>query len=188
MHKNSVYDTDSHFEIDPITRAISNKSTSKTKIIQGDHNSERFTFEIPRCVDGHDMTCCDKIEVHYINVASNKEDKNSDVYIADDMQVSPDDENVVIFSWLISGNATVYEGTLNFLVKFKCLSEEKVVYVWSTEIHDKIMVSRGIDIGEEVIVNTTDVLEAWKKEVFGDLDAALDAILEIQNELIGGDS
>ena len=97
-HKHSVYDTDLHFAIDPITRAITNMATAKTKIIQGDHNSERFTFEIPRLVDGHDMMLCDKIEVHYINLAANKTDKINDVYIVSDKQTSPDDENIVIFS------------------------------------------------------------------------------------------
>lgn len=64
-HKHSVYDTDPHFAIDPITRAITNQSTTKTQLMQYDHNSERFTFEIPRLVDGHDMKLCDKIEIHY---------------------------------------------------------------------------------------------------------------------------
>ena len=42
-HKHSVYDTDTHFSINQITQAIKNESSSKTTLIQYDHNSERFT-------------------------------------------------------------------------------------------------------------------------------------------------
>ena len=105
-HKHSIYDTDPHFSIDPATRAITNLSEKKTKIIQYDHNSERFTFEMPRLIDGHDMSLCDKIEIHFINISANKNQQNADVYLCDDVQLSHDDENVVIFSWLISQNAT----------------------------------------------------------------------------------
>ena len=46
-HIHSVYDNDTHFKIDPATRQISNES-GKVVLMQNDHNSERFTFEIPR--------------------------------------------------------------------------------------------------------------------------------------------
>ena len=85
--KHSVYDTDLHFCIDPITRSIKNQTPGKTKLIQYDHNSERFTFEIPRYVDGHDMSKCDKVEVHYINISAGKSQQSADVYLCDDMQV-----------------------------------------------------------------------------------------------------
>ena len=164
-HKHSVYDTDLHFKIDPITRAILNMATTKTKIIQGDHNSERFTFEIPRLVDGHDMMLCDKIEVHYINVASDGKNKSEDVYFVEDMQTSPEDENIVIFSWLISGNATVYPGSLNFLIRFVCLTGEAIDYAWHTEIFNKMTISNGMNNGESVVEEYSDVLEAWKREI-----------------------
>ena len=122
-HKHSVYDTDPHFAIDPITLDIINQSSGKTKLMQYDHNSERFTFEIPRLVDGHDMTQCDKIEIHYINVDAATKESKADVYTVDDKQLSPASEDVVIFSWLISKNATGYAGTLNFLVRFVCLNK-----------------------------------------------------------------
>lgn len=55
-HKHPIYDTDPHFKIDGDTRVIINASDVKVALMQGDHNSERFTFEIPRYVDGHDMS------------------------------------------------------------------------------------------------------------------------------------
>lgn len=165
MHQHQVYDTDNHFVIDPITKEIVNRS-EKMKLMQGDHNSERFTFEIPRYIDGHDMTLCDKIEVHYINIDSKTKESNKDVYIVDDMQLSPNGEDVVIFSWLISGNATQLAGTLNFRATFKCISEPSIIdYQMSTEIFKGITVSDGISNSESVVEEYSDVLEQWKQEL-----------------------
>lgn len=52
MHEHSIYDTDPHFVIDAVTRAITTQS-KKLKLMQYDHNSERLTFEMPRHIDGH---------------------------------------------------------------------------------------------------------------------------------------
>lgn len=170
-HLHSIYDSDARFSINPITRKIKNEASAKTSIMQYDHDSERFTFEIPRFVEGHDMSICDKIEIHYINIAANKADQSKDVYIANDVQISPEDENVVIFSWLISGNATKYAGSLNFIVRFTCLDGEKISYAWNTAIFDGIIVSDGMNNSEAVIVNNSDVLEAWRKEILADFES-----------------
>ena len=66
-HKHSVYDSDAHFSINPITKVIKNESSKKTTLVQGDHNSERFSFDIPRHIEGHDMMQCNLVEVHYDN-------------------------------------------------------------------------------------------------------------------------
>lgn len=169
-HIHSVYDTDLHFIIDTKTRGIKNNS-GKVSLIQNDHNSERFGFELPRYVDGHDMSVCDKVEIHYINVSHHNE-KSEDVYLVDDMQVSPASNDMVIFSWLISANATKYAGTLNFLIRFVCLDGEKVAYAWHTGIFNDITVGEGMNNAAAVIETPPDILEAWKKEVLGDAEAA----------------
>ena len=63
-HKHSVIDTDKHFVIDPVTREITNNS-EKLSLMQNDHNSETYTFEIPRNIDGHEMALCNVVEIHY---------------------------------------------------------------------------------------------------------------------------
>lgn len=52
-HEHSVLETDTRFKINPITRQIVNESNKKLTLIQGDHNSERFGFEIPRHIEKH---------------------------------------------------------------------------------------------------------------------------------------
>lgn len=165
-HIHSVYDTDSHFSISPITRAIKNESSKKTTVMQYDHNSERFTFEMPREIEGHDMTLCNKVELHYINIASDQSEQSKGVYAIDDLQTSPEDEKIVICSWLISKKATKYAGTLNFRLRFACVDENaKVTYAWHTEIFKGISVSNGIDNAETVHEEYSDILEAWKNEL-----------------------
>lgn len=145
-HSHVLYDSDPHFKIDPISRKITNESSSKTTIIQHDHNSERFTFECPRYVEGHDLSLCNIVEIHYVNIESNTKIVRGGVYSVDDLQIKSDDENSVVCSWLVPNNATQFVGQLQFLVRFSCASEDtgKIEYVWNTAIYSGISVSTGI--------------------------------------------
>lgn len=166
-HIHSIYDTDPHFIIDPKTRRIKNDS-GKTVLVQGDHNSERFTFEIPRYVDGHDMSICDVVEVHYNNVGSADEETYSDVVDIDDLQVSPASEDVVIFSWLISGNATQYKGALDFAISFQCHDAEgNIDYELGTLTHEGITIGDRIRNSKTVIERVADILSKWRSDLFG---------------------
>lgn len=164
-HLHSVYDNDTHFKIDPVTRQIANES-GKVVLMQNDHNSERFTFEIPRYIDGHDMSVCNKVEVHFINLKADKTEKNADVYPVEDLQISPDSEDVVICSWLISQNATKYAGSLNFVLRYACLTGDVIDYQWYTDIHKGISVSESISNTETVATEYSDVLEEWYRLLF----------------------
>lgn len=159
-HKHSVYDTDTHFSINPITRAIKNESSTKTTVMQYDHNSERFTFELPRMIEGHDMSLCNEVEVHYLNGT------NSGVYAVDDFKISPDGDDVVICSWLISCAATQLVAALNFLLRFSCVSDDGTVdYAWHSGVFSGISVSNGMNNGEAVVKEYPDVLAAWQARI-----------------------
>lgn len=165
-HIHSVYDTDTHFKIDATTRVVKNSPETKVMIVQHDHNSERFTFEIPRYVDGHDMSTCNVVQVHYINTdATGKGVYNKGIYEVEDLQISPDDDNVVICSWLISGNATQYVGKLSFIIRFACTTGEVVDYAWNTATHSNVHISSGINNGDEIVEEYVDILEQWREEL-----------------------
>ena len=163
-HVHSLYDTDPHFRIDPATRNIVNMS-GKVVLIQHDHNSERFTFEIPRYVDGHDMSMCNVVEVHYINGSSSQ--KVYGLYPVADLQVDPNDEKYVICSWLLSRNCTELVGALNFMLRFKCTTGETIDYDWGTNIHSGITISQGIYNSDYIADEYVDVLEQWKNDLEG---------------------
>lgn len=165
-HKHSVYDTDTHFIINGLTRTVKNADFTKTMLVQYDHNSERVTFEIPRMIDGHDMSTCNIVQVHYINIdASNKSRQQKDVYDVDDLQISPDGEDVVICSWLISGNATKYVGPLYFCVRFVCSTDGNTDYAWNTAVHSGVYVSEGIYNGESLSKEYADILTQFEDRI-----------------------
>lgn len=166
-HRHSLYDTDPHFVIDGKTRAVTNVSETKTTIFQYDHNSERFTFELPRKIDGHDMTLCDIVQVHYINIGSSNA-RYSGVYNVTDVGLSPDDSDVMICSWLISSNATQLVGTLNFILRFICSDVDgKPAYIWSTAIHSGVSVASSLSNGDAVVESCSDILLEWESRLFG---------------------
>lgn len=167
-HKHSIYDTDAHFKIDAKSREIASLATSKIRLMQGDHNSERFTFEIPLSIEGHNMSEVDKIEIHYTNTDSQTKETSKDVYKVEDEQISPSAPDVLIFSWLISRNATKYAGNLSFRITFKCLTGSTLEYSWSTAEIEGASIGRGQDNGESVLTTHSDVLEAWKNENLSD--------------------
>jgi hypothetical protein len=161
-HTHPVVDSDSRFVINSTTRVISTTS-DKLELIQGDHQSERITFEIPKIVEGHDMSLCDRIEIHYINIDRRTSATSRDVYIADDAAV---DGDKLIFSWLISGNATKYYGRLNFIILFECLDPDgNYTYKWNTEICKLLTIGEGISNTSAVIEDHSDILEKFSKEI-----------------------
>lgn len=164
-HIHSIYDTDPHFAIDAITRVITNKSETKTCIVQGDHNSERFTFECPRMVDGHDMSTCNQVRIQYMNIDQVTREKHVGSYEADDLQISPAGDDTVIFSWLISANATQYVGPLSFVVRMVCCTGTTIDYAWHTAIHAGINVVEGIDGGEPIKMQYADIMAEWQQEL-----------------------
>ena len=184
-HLHPVVDSDAYFTIDPITKNIKSAS-GKTALTQGDHNSERYTFKIPR-IEGHDMSVCNKVRVHFTNTESTKDVKSGRVskgtYRVTDLRVDPDDPNNVILSWLIDGAATMYPGKLDFLIKFRCVSDDvaadedsaKVLYEWNTNIYSGVSVSPGMDNLENFATDRRDELAA--------LESRMD---EIEKNGVGG--
>lgn len=169
----AVSDSDPHFVINPITREIEPSNPIKNKLIQYDHNSERFTFEIPKYIEGNDMTTCNTIQVHFLNISKNGQLTNGGVYIADDMMVevqvdplSGTSEEKIVFSWLISEEATRLGGSLNFAIRFAKVTGEVVEYDWHTEIFTSILISKGLSNAPSIVSENTDILEKWKKELF----------------------
>ena len=173
-HIHEITDSDLRFIVDARSRQVTAQG-DKLKLIQSDHNSERLTFEMPRFVEGHDMLGCSKVEVHFVNIAADKKSLSADVYPVDDVKVCPDSDDVVIFSWLISGNATRHAGILSFLIKFTCLTGETVDYVWNTDLYSEITVGEGMNNGEAVIAEYADVLEKWKQEIFAEFTINFEA-------------
>jgi hypothetical protein len=157
-HQHPVTDTDAHFLIDVETKQIANPG-EKIVVVQGDYNSERITFDIDKLADGHDLSKSNAAEIHYLNIGDTDQKRSAGVYVVKDLTV---ENGKITFSWLISSNATKFPGALVFLVKFKCLEGEEVVYVWNTERYNDLSVSEGLDNGEAIAEKYADILSEWE--------------------------
>ena len=170
--KHPVYDTDLHFTIDTTTRALITQM-KKLTLVQGSHNSERFTFDFPRMVEGHDLSQCDLVEVHFLNIDAITKETSPGTYGVDDVQVCADDDQKITFSWLIDGRATKFGGTMSFSIHFKCMGDGKLLYRWPTAVFSGILISDGIDHGEAVMEDYTDIVAAWMSGIEQSIDATV---------------
>ena len=182
-HEHEVIDADVHFKINGSTRTIENTAEVKKMIVQGDHNSERFTFELPKSIDGHDMTQCDIVEIHYVNIDGSNRNESRGIYEVDDVSADEDGDHIT-FSWLISRNATKYVGTLSFAIRFACTTDGVIDYSWNTTIYSGVSVSSSIDNGEYVAETYVDILEKWKQELLGAGDSTINSINEIKEKAL----
>lgn len=178
QHQHPVVDDDSYFLIDPETRVISNGKTEPNVVMQHDHNSERYTFEVPRYVDGHDMTLCNVIKVHWNNIDGETGEENASVYDAYDLKVNPNNKDTVIFTWLIHRESTQLVGTLNFLIQYICEDEDgTIVYEWHTDMYTNVLIKKTRNNGDEIVQTYPDLLEQWRAKLFGAGDSVIEDII-----------
>ena len=167
-HKHEVIDKDLHFIINPETMAISCAGTVKA-LKRGDHKAERYTFEMPRYIEGHDMTLCNKVEVHYNNIkydSVTRETKTNKSF--DDVEefgLAIGSDETVMWSWLVNGDATQLDGTLNFCIRFACMNGDEIEYQKFTDTFTSIPVGATIWNTEAMAKAYADVLEAWRQEL-----------------------
>ena len=168
-HIHNIVDTDIHYKIDGVSRTITNVNETKRELVQGDHNSEIFTFEVPRFIDGHDISECNVVQVHYINLDKFEKYESIGVYNVDDLHIKEGDANTVILSWLISGNATRYVGTLNFSIRFACVNDGVPEYVWNTTTFKGISILTTVFNSGEIANQIVDSWEEVKRELIAEI-------------------
>ena len=176
-HSHPISDDDRLFVIDSTNRSITYEGDNIV-LVKGDLNSEVFSFEIPRIVEGHDMSLCDHVRIHYSNTDRRRKNESKDIYYVTDCVVNGD---VVNFSWTLSGNATKYYGTLSFLVQFCCLDEDGAYsYIWNTDTYKNIPVYDSYNNSEGVTENYADVFD----KIFLQLEKVPDDMAKLRQELL----
>lgn len=178
-HSHIVRDPDNYFVIDPDTRKMSNMTGARNVLMQYDHNSEVYTFELPRYVEGHDMLHCNRVRLHYINLGSGSRNRYADVVEMYDLKVNPRDTSTVISTWTIRREATQLAGTLNFLVQYMCVDDAgEVVYEWHTDIYTEVDIKTGMNNSEQAVIEYSNVLEQWYQKLFGLESSLIDTVAE----------
>jgi hypothetical protein len=193
----TIIDKDPAFIIDAKTRTVTtDQATGKFKIMQFDHNSERFRFVLPAEIEGHQMDQCNKVQIHWYVIGSKARDKYSgviNIQAGEDgkiLHVSSDEKykNYLEFSWLITDEVTQYAGALSFVVLLAYEEDDTVVggkrnvYRWCSDINSSITIANGIDGGSGTVERYDDVLLEWKN----DLDRhMLSCDVKVTNHILG---
>lgn len=169
-HEHYVHDSDGYFIIDPISKEIINNTNGKTTVVQYDHNSEQFTFNVPKLIENHDMSKCDLIQIHYVNESKgtsiSTRNSNSGIYTVSDMKLNPDDDSSVIFTWLLTREVTQYAGSIKFQIRFICYGNDDIAdYVLGTKIFSSIEVAPAYDNSEIVINGGSDLLLDFERRI-----------------------
>lgn len=146
-------DDERHIVVDE-NRKITVPDELKRIAVQYDHNIETVTFDCIRYWDGHDMST-----MHvYINYMLNNKALGS--YLAEDVTVDPDDENIIHFTWTISRNVTQVVGPVTFLVCVKRVDEDgNEVNHWNSELNKEMFVNQGLECGEPIAEDYPDIIE-----------------------------
>lgn len=186
--EHKVIDSDVLFNVDPFTRKITSEDSQKNIIMQGDHRCERFTFQIPRFIEGHDMFECNVVQVCYINSENKKKDNKhiTGVYLVDDVELDEENECLTC-SWLISSNATKYAGTLSFMIRLSCLTGTDVDYRWNSDSYNDIYIAESLNSDLSFEIEHIDVIEQWKESVMMELNAYADSVLATKVAIAKGD-
>ena len=168
-----IVDADVHFTINPTTRMISNQNedrvNKKLTLLQYDNNSERYSFDIDRYIDKHDLMSCNKVTVHFVNIGSGRSQRNLGSYLVTDVHVHETDPDKITFSWLVSSMATLYSGALHFLVSFECIDGDNILYRWSTTTFNAIQIVAGMKNGDELVKIYSDELLLWQNSMENDV-------------------
>ena len=163
-----VIDDDTHFIIDPVTRTITNPDSADIVLMQHDHNSEIFTFEIPKVIEGHDILGTSAIvQIHFRNISLDGKESSSGLSMASPRySKEADNGKTVLFSWSIPRDATMYNGILAFAIRIACTNNNFVIqYDWHTEIFAGIPVLETIDNSDSEAKVFEELLARYKDEL-----------------------
>lgn len=152
-----IIDENDHLIIDKDTKTItSNKKT--VELVQYSHGSERLTFECPRFIEGHDILKCNVITIHF---------GNEGIYYVKDMSLKEEDENTVIFTWLIKIDVTKNVGNVKFAIAFECYDDgaSEPSYTWDTKECTLINVAKTVRNSASVTGKYPDIIAATQSAI-----------------------
>lgn len=176
--------------INPNTRKITIPSSITTLGVESDDDVLRLNFEVPQIYCDEDLSEYE-FRINYMNAKN-----EGDVYVVDDVSIQ---DKVVSFSWLVGRTALIYKGNVSFIVCMKKVRADGVVLNELNTTTASLPVLEGLETGAQVVQEYPDALETMLlrldvqderiggiEEAVNDVNIALERIVEIQNELIGG--
>lgn len=153
--------------------------------VESDDDVNKLTFSVPRLYLGTDLSTFDI----YINYMNAKKEGNLFKVVKD--KVTIDENDNLIFEWVVGRHAVAYKGTAIFNVCMKKLSDTEkddegnpiVVQEFNTTIA-KLPVLEGLETGEAIIEEYADILTQWEQLLFGAGDSQIAKIEAVADEVV----
>lgn len=162
-----VVEVDRTLVIDSAFRTINIPSSVPTLGVEHDDDVLRLNFRMPRYVSNTDLSGF-TVRINYINAQG-----ESDVYTVKDVVVG---DQYITFTWLVGPTAVRYKGNTKFNVCAKTLKangtddDGNTVYIVDREFNTTIAtlpVLEGLEVDESIVSEYSDLIEQWKRELFG---------------------
>ena len=175
-------EVDSTLIVDSAFRTIKIPSGVPNLGVEYDDEVLRLDFKMPRYVSNTDLSGF-SIRINYINARG-----ESDVYTVRDAVV---DSQYITFTWLVGPTATRYKGYTKFNICAKTLKADGITVdrEFNTTIAT-LPVLEGLEVDESIVSEYPDLIEQWRRELFGtgdsviaDIEAKRDeALRDIENK------
>lgn len=143
---------DNYFRTITIPKKITNIG------VESDDDVLRLNFKMPRYLDDTDLSAF-SIRINYLNAEG-----EGDAYTVGDKTVTNDS---IMFSWLVGPHATAYQGPVHFNVCMKIVDGNGYIQKEYNTTVATLPVLEGLETDERIISEYTDILEQWKRELFG---------------------
>lgn len=173
-HNHNVRNDDNRFIIDGESREITNLSGHKPVLQQFDHNSEVYEFELPRYIEGHDMSLTDLVCLHYDNTSSGTSRStrivNGGMDKIEDLAIDPENEDRIAFTWTVPRSATQQAGTLVFQFQFVCYGEDyaetgEPAYEWYSGIYSFAEIKKSLNKSQSVVIQSPDIIIKMNQQI-----------------------
>ena len=149
---------DNTLVIDNDLRTIQIPSSITNLGVENDDDVLRLHFRMPRYLGIIDLSTF-TVRINYLNAKG-----ESDVYLVDDLSIVGDS---LAFSWLVGPTATKYKGNTKFNVCMRIVDADAYVQKEYNTTIATLPVLEGLECEESVIEYYSDILEQWRRQLFG---------------------
>ena len=173
VQANDTEAVDSVLYVDMESREIKIPKNVVCLGVESDDDVKKLTFNMPRLY--HDTDLADfNIYINYLNAK-----KEGDLFKVLPENIIMDENNTLTFDWVVGRTALAYQGTAIFNICMKKISETEtdeegnplIEQEFNTTVA-KLPVLEGLETGEQIIQEYSDILTQWEKMLFGVEDSA----------------
>lgn len=164
---------DTTLVIDNYLRTIAIPKRITNLGVVADDDVLRLNFRMPRYLDDTDLSTF-SIRINYVNAKG-----EGDAYTVSDKVVG---DKHITFSWLVGPTATAYKGETKFIVCMKTLNSEGYIEKEYNTTIATLPVLEGLEVDEQIVEAYSDIIEQWRRELFGIGDTEEASIRTVSQE------